>query len=67
MTLRIFVPRDADAAALEAARVAVENGLDDVHARAYALIGSADPGAKALPAADRDGAGSASAAARRPA
>lgn len=63
----IFVPRDADAAALEAARVAVENGLDDVHARAYALIGSADPGAKALPGADRDGAGSASAAARRPA
>src|SRR6185436_3354258 len=42
----IHVARDADAAALEAARLAVEQGLDAVHARAYALVGSRDPGAK---------------------
>jgi lysophospholipid acyltransferase (LPLAT)-like uncharacterized protein len=51
----IQVPRDADAAAFEAARQAVERGLDAVHARAYALVGTKDPGAKtasALPAAE---------------
>ncbi|WP_240540024.1 lysophospholipid acyltransferase family protein [Salinarimonas soli] len=42
----IHVPRDADEAALEAARRAVERGLDLVHERAYALVGAADPGAK---------------------
>lgn len=41
----IRVARDADAAAQEAARRAVEHGLDDVHARAYARIGRTDPGA----------------------
>jgi lysophospholipid acyltransferase (LPLAT)-like uncharacterized protein len=42
----VCVARDADAAALEAARLAVERGLDAVHARAYALVGSRDPGAR---------------------
>jgi hypothetical protein len=42
----VHVPRDADAAALEAARLAVERGLDAVHERAYALVGARDPGAK---------------------
>ncbi|HEY8380984.1 MAG TPA: DUF374 domain-containing protein [Microvirga sp.] len=46
----VAVPREADEAALEAARQAVERGLDAVHARAYALVGSRDPGAKAEPA-----------------
>jgi lysophospholipid acyltransferase (LPLAT)-like uncharacterized protein len=41
----IHVPHDADEAALAKARDAVERGLDAVHARAYALIGSRDPGA----------------------
>jgi hypothetical protein len=41
----IVVARDADEAAIEAARLAVEAALDAVHARAYALVGSADPGA----------------------
>jgi lysophospholipid acyltransferase (LPLAT)-like uncharacterized protein len=41
----IHVAREADAAAQETARRAVEESLDAVHARAYALIGSADPGA----------------------
>jgi hypothetical protein len=41
----VHVARDADAAALEAARLAVQDGLDRVHARAYALVGAADPGA----------------------
>ena len=46
----IFVPRHADADAFERARLAVERGLDTVHARAYALVGAADPGGKAMPA-----------------
>jgi lysophospholipid acyltransferase (LPLAT)-like uncharacterized protein len=46
----IPVPRDADAQALEALRRQVERELDAVHARAYALVGSRDPGAKASPA-----------------
>ena len=41
----ILVPRDADEAALEEARGKVQHGLDAVHARAYAMIGSRDPGA----------------------
>ncbi|HEX8167882.1 MAG TPA: lysophospholipid acyltransferase family protein [Beijerinckiaceae bacterium] len=41
----IFVTEDADEAALEEARRAVESGLDRVHERAYALVGAADPGA----------------------
>ena len=51
----IHVPRAAEEAALEAARLAVERGLDAVHARAYALVGASDPGAKsaaALPATE---------------
>ena len=41
----IFVPRDANDAALEAARQEVQQGLDAVHARAYERVGSRDPGA----------------------
>ena len=42
----IHVARAADDAALEAARLAVERGLDAVHDRAYALGGDRDPGAR---------------------
>lgn len=41
----IRIARDADAETQEAARLAVEEGLDRVHARAYALVGGRDPGA----------------------
>jgi lysophospholipid acyltransferase (LPLAT)-like uncharacterized protein len=41
----VMVDRHADESALEAARLAVQHGLDEVHARAYAVIGSVDPGA----------------------
>lgn len=41
----IHVAADADERAMEAARQAVEAGLDAVHARAYAKVGAADPGA----------------------
>jgi lysophospholipid acyltransferase (LPLAT)-like uncharacterized protein len=41
----VRVARDADPQALEAARLAVQDGLDAVHARAYALVGCPDPGA----------------------
>jgi len=41
----IHVTPDADEAAQEAARRAVEEGLDAVHARAYAMVGARDPGA----------------------
>jgi hypothetical protein len=41
----VHVARDASPDAFEAARQAVERGLDAVHARAYALVGSRDPGA----------------------
>jgi lysophospholipid acyltransferase (LPLAT)-like uncharacterized protein len=41
----IHVARNADAAELERARLAVERALDDVHGRAYALVGARDPGA----------------------
>jgi len=41
----IHVPPDAGDDALEAARKAVEEGLDAAHRRAYALVGALDPGA----------------------
>ena len=41
----VTVARDADEAALERARVAVQAGLDEVHARAYRRLGAEDPGA----------------------
>lgn len=41
----ILVARDADEAAQEAARLALQASLDDVHARGYALVGGRDPGA----------------------
>lgn len=40
----VLVPPNADAAQLETARQAVEDGLNAAHARAYALVGCADPG-----------------------
>lgn len=42
----IFVARDAGPQDQEAARLAVETGLDGVHARAFALVGRDDPGAR---------------------
>jgi lysophospholipid acyltransferase (LPLAT)-like uncharacterized protein len=48
----IRVPRDADDAALEQARRQVETSLDAVHARAYALIGAADPGGNRVSVAE---------------
>ena len=47
----IRVAPDADADECERARLAVQNGLDDVHRRAYALVGSRDPGARETAAA----------------
>jgi len=41
----VRVPEDADEATLERARIAVQDGLDAVHERAFALVGSRDPGA----------------------
>lgn len=41
----IHVPADADEATMEALRQKVERGLDEAHARAYAKVGAADPGA----------------------
>jgi lysophospholipid acyltransferase (LPLAT)-like uncharacterized protein len=41
----IRVSSDADDAAMEAARLAVERGLDEAHRQAYAMVGAADPGA----------------------
>jgi lysophospholipid acyltransferase (LPLAT)-like uncharacterized protein len=41
----IHVAPDADEQAMELARKAVEAGLDEVHARAYAKVGAVDPGA----------------------
>ena len=46
----IRVAAKADAEAMEAARLAVQDGLDAAHARAYALIGDVDPGAHLRPA-----------------
>ena len=45
----ICVPADADAEALEAARLAVQDGLDAAHARAYARVGGVDPGSGLRP------------------
>lgn len=42
----IAVPADADEGALERARRAVEDELNRVHARAYAMVGARDPGAR---------------------
>jgi lysophospholipid acyltransferase (LPLAT)-like uncharacterized protein len=39
----VHVARDADGAAMEAARLAIEAGLDHVHERAFALVGREDP------------------------
>lgn len=44
----IHVAAESDAPALAAARRAVEDGLDGVHERAYALVSSRDPGRRAL-------------------
>jgi lysophospholipid acyltransferase (LPLAT)-like uncharacterized protein len=52
----VVVPRHADADAFEAARLAVERGLNAVHERAYALVGARDPGAKASSAITVEGA-----------
>jgi lysophospholipid acyltransferase (LPLAT)-like uncharacterized protein len=46
---QIHVPRDADEQTLESLRKTVERELDRVHERAYALVGSRDPGAKPSP------------------
>jgi lysophospholipid acyltransferase (LPLAT)-like uncharacterized protein len=51
----ILVAADADAAALEAARQAVESGLDAVHDRAYALVGQSDRGGGDRGGGDRGG------------
>ncbi len=40
----IRIDREADDAAVETTRRAVEDALDRVHARAFALVGRADPG-----------------------
>ena len=42
----VHVPREADDEAMERLRRTVERELDRVHERAYALVGSKDPGAK---------------------
>ena len=41
----IRVRADADDAALERARLQVQEGLDEAHRRAYAMVGATDPGA----------------------
>jgi lysophospholipid acyltransferase (LPLAT)-like uncharacterized protein len=41
----VRVARDADAEATERARLKLQNELDRIHARAYALVGATDPGA----------------------
>src|SRR5271165_2563385 len=41
----IYVQADADDAALERARLQVQEGLDEAHRRAYAMVGATDPGA----------------------
>ena len=40
----IHVPQDADETAMMLKGHSVERGLDDVHARAYAMVGATDPG-----------------------
>lgn len=51
----ILVDREASEEAMEAARLAVERGLDEAHARAYALVGGSDPGAGLRAAASTAG------------
>ncbi|KAB0265617.1 lysophospholipid acyltransferase family protein [Microvirga brassicacearum] len=46
----VHVARDADANALETLRQRVEVALDVVHERAYAIVGTEDPGARKKPA-----------------
>lgn len=41
----IVVPRDADDAAMETARLLLQGELDRIHASAYSLVGGTDPGA----------------------
>ena len=41
----IRVSPDADDDEIETARLAVERGLDEVHRKAYAMVGAQDPGA----------------------
>lgn len=50
----VYVPTDADADQMEAARVAVERGLDAVHQKAYSLVGTPDPGAQKPEGSDAD-------------
>ncbi len=41
----IRVSPNADEEEMEAARLAVERGLDEVHRQGYAMVGASDPGA----------------------
>jgi lysophospholipid acyltransferase (LPLAT)-like uncharacterized protein len=41
----IRVAPDADDEAMESARLAVQDGLDDAHRKAYGMVGATDPGA----------------------
>ncbi len=45
----IRVPPNANDEASEAARLAVERGLDEAHRRAYAMVGATDPGGDLRP------------------
>jgi lysophospholipid acyltransferase (LPLAT)-like uncharacterized protein len=45
----IRVSPNADDEEMEAARVAVERGLDEVHRQGYAMVGASDPGADLKP------------------
>lgn len=45
----VLVAAEAGPEDMERARLAVQNGLDAAHARAYALVGGADPGAELRP------------------
>ena len=45
----VFVARDASDAETEAARITIERSLDEVHERAYAMIGQRDPGGELGP------------------
>ena len=62
----VTVARDADEATCEAARLAVQAGLDAAHERAYALIGARDPGAGLREAAAAKDAATAAAEAATP-
>lgn len=62
----VTVARDADEATCEAARLAVQAGLDAAHERAYALIGARDPGAGLREAAAAGDAAKAAAKAATP-